>query len=139
MRTAERATTEAAVVYACAAGAVAQFVLSAYGRQKLGIGQATETRYGYIAIVLLAPAVAMVARPAPAPGAARRSVPRFVVVFADAGSHERAAPAHRTRPTRRTRELPVRSAILAAAQIANDPAQKLVPGCVAPSRATRPT
>ena len=128
VRTAERATTEAAVAYACAVGAVAQFVLSAYGRQKLGHrpGDA-RSRYGYVAIILLAPAVAMaldrILRRATraVPRRVRRRLPdagrsRTLQLLRDDAFTE--ADARATGP---------RAAILAAAQIANDPTQRLAP------------
>jgi hypothetical protein len=121
VRTAERATTEAATVYACAGGAFGQFVLSAYGRQKLGLEQATETRYGYIALILLAPAVALVLdrllRRATTPFRAAFVVIFLMLTFTNAQLLRDDAF------TEQTREQPVRSAILAAAQIANDPTQ----------------
>jgi hypothetical protein len=128
VRTAERATTELAVTYACAAGAVAQFVLSAYARQRLGLGQASETRYGYIAIVLLAPALAMVADRLL--GRANRPLrAAFVVVFLVMT----ATNAYLLRidaSDEAAREGPTRALILAAAEIANDPLQQLAPDAV---------
>ena len=118
--TAERATTEAAAVYACAARAVGEFVLSAYGRQNLGLDQATESRYGYIAIVLLAPAVAMALdRVLHRVSSPFRAV--FVVVFLMLVSREPGASSQRRDRTRRRVSNRSASAILAAAQIANDP------------------
>ena len=128
VRTAERATTELAVAYACAAGAVAQFVLSAYGRQKLGIGQASESRYGYIAIVLLAPAIAIVADRLL--GRANRPLRAgFVIVFL----LMTATNAYLLRidaSNQGASEQPTRALILAAALTANDPLQKLAPDAV---------
>ena len=125
VRTAERATTQVAAAYACAAGAGAQYVLSAYGRWELGVRQSTESRYGYITIVLLAPAIAMVADRLLA---GRSMVTR--VGFVVLALLVTASNAHllRTAATdEAVRELPIRKAILAAAQIANDPTQRLVP------------
>jgi len=125
VRTAERATTQVAAVYACAAGAGAQYVLSAYGRWELGVGQATETRYGYITIVLLAPAIAMVADRLLAGRSTVTRVGLVVVVLLVAASNARLL--RDAASVEAARELPIRNSILAAAQIANDPTQKLVP------------
>ncbi len=126
VRTTARARTEAAAIYACALGAVAQYLLSAYGRLKLGVGQATETRYGYIAIMLVVPAVAMVADRLLTQ---RRLATRvaFVAMFVVLG----VTNAHLLRlqaSDDERRETALRGLILSAAQIANDPTQRLAPG-----------
>lgn len=126
VRTAARARTEAAAVYACALGAVAQYLLSAYGRLKLGTGQASETRYGYIAIVLVVPAVAMVADRLLS-GRHLTARVAFVGLFVALGFMN----AHLLRlqaSDDERRERALQGLILSAAQIANDPTQRLAPG-----------
>ena len=66
-------------------------------------------------------------RPAAAPGAARRVARRASWSSSCARRARTRTSSASTRPTRQARELPLRSAILAAAQIANDPTQTLAP------------
>jgi hypothetical protein len=48
-----------AVAYACAAGAIGLYALTAYGRWQLGVDQASASRYAYVAVALLFPAVVL--------------------------------------------------------------------------------
>ena len=101
VRTAERATTEAR-------GGIRVRRRSGRPVRALGLRpaearhrQATETRYGYIAIVLLAPAIAMVARPAARAVSACRSAPSSWSSSRCWSRHERCSFSATTRPTRR--------------------------------------
>ena len=129
VRTAERSRTAEAAIYACAVGAFVQSLLSAYGRFKLGTGQASESRYGYVAIVLLAPAVAMVVdgilggRGLPL----RVACVAVFVLLAVTNAHLLRLNATKEE----AREVALRGLILSAAHIANDPSQRARARCEA--------
>ena len=125
VRTAERSRTAEAAIYACAVGAFVQYLLSAYGRFKLGTGQASESRYGYVAIVLLAPAVAMVVdRMLGGRGLPLRvACVAVFVLLAVTNAHLLRLNATKEE----AREVALRGLILSAAHIANDPSQQLAP------------
>jgi hypothetical protein len=128
VRTAERATTEAAVVYACALGAAAQFALSAYARAKLGTEQATETRYGYIVVILLAPAVAMVVSRF-VRGRGEVAFLALTAVFVVLGvTNAHLLRVHASDDEGRERKL--RGLIVSAARIAADPRETIARGAV---------
>ena len=136
VRTAERATTELAVVYACAAGAVAQLVLvglrPADARHRAGGGDAVRLHRDHPAGTCDRDGRDRLIARADTPVRAG-----FVVVFV-LMTVTNAAPSPQRRVRRGGARAPVRAAILAAAQIANDPVADARAGRRFPSRIHSP-
>lgn len=117
----------AAAAYAGAAGAVGLYALTAYGRWGLGIEQSVASRYVYVADALLLPAAVLALTWLV--GRSRAGVAIVAVVLAAVALNginelrEFAGP-------QATQEQAIRDTLLAAAKIASDRHQPLVPGAL---------
>jgi hypothetical protein len=127
IRTLSRAKTQEALAYVAAAAAVLQFVLSAYGRLKLGPDQAATQRYSYIAIVLILPAATLAVERL---ARRRAAVLPVTLAVAVAVTTTNLMVLRREAGAEAGRELFLRDVIVAAAAIVSDPRQPLAPGAV---------
>ena len=117
----------AAAAYAGAAGAVELYVLTAYGRWGLGIEQSVASRYVYVADALLLPAVVLALTWLV--GRSRAGVAAIAVVLA-AVALNGINQLREFAGAQAAQEQSIRDTLLAAAKIASDSQQPMVPGAL---------